>query len=450
VQDPKNLFYMLSLTELTSKLSECKWWRLDAMLSQVQLDIDDVRNALAMGANSVECERLQRKATGRVAMNQLLFDLATEHADFSHSLRLLQQEEGLGDWTDYFASDMCFFLLYLVDLTNIFAVSLYMTGISLDILDGWLCVYPVLQLLFVVPTWFKHISSGRSGFFAWLLSYDEPTQFFSRSLTVVCITASFVGLGMLQSDSTVPQNVSRTLLSATCFLTFVHSKHFNAVTNMLSRALMCVVPFFSTMLVFALLFGKFCQDVYGADVDVNSYFGDLRDILVTTFRIFTAEGWHEIMWQLSSRTNLGTTALFCAYVFISSLLLGQLILGVIITISEDVLSFKSMRMHKLIAPYLKGLEDHEQKAFLINFFTVSCQLFHILEEIHQLQSGRCPMLWAQEKTPPLAPATVSTSLAKAAGALITKQSSDSVFSDLADIRTCTPQVHDGCEMRSMC
>jgi len=288
-------------------------------------------------------------------------------------------------------------------LSNIFVVSLYVTGISHEGLDSWLCAYPLIQAacLFgaLIPI---HLSgddtpaSSRGGFFSWLLASDDPIKAFSRGIHFLCICTSLVGLGLLLNE---PDNISRTLTSATCFLIFVHSKHLFLVVALLTRALLLVGPFFATIGVLAVLFGKICQDLYGPDIDTNQRFQDLKEIVLTTFQLFTGCSWHAIMWEISSRTHLGSTALFCSYQFVSSLLFGQLILGVIISISEEILGFKSIRINKLVTPYLKDLEEHQRDAFLRAFYGIGLQLAHIHEEIYQLkQTGRAPIYITSEPT----------------------------------------------------
>jgi len=379
----RDAYKMATLAELTCQLYECKWWQHDIRLYQVLMDIDDANEALLLGSTSLECERLHRTATGTAEIEGLLADLEAEQRILEDSLHLVKQEEEREHWTSWCSSESCFLLLYLVDLTNVFAVCLYVSGISIDVLDGWLSVYPCIHLLALLPRW-------RNGMLFWLFAYEDPIYFSNRVATLSIVIISFVGLALLYNESDgVADNVSRTLLSTTCLLTLFHGSYFRVALTVLSRALTFAGPFFATVSILALGFGKLCHDLY-EDVD-EQYFTDLKGIVLTTFRLFTTSGWHNIMWYFIEQTNMATAILFSAYMFIVSLLFGQLILGIIISISQQVLSFKSIRMHKLVPPYLQGLQRHERRALLNDFKLISAQLAHIHEEIYQLRHGRAPI-----------------------------------------------------------
>jgi len=197
------------------------------------------------------------------------------------------------------------------------------------------------------------------------------------------------GLVLLQSGASVPENVSRTMLALTCFMIFVHSRPFVLIYISLFRALMIILPIGVTSFVFNVFFGKMCQDIY-KDVDQWKYFSNFRDIVLTTFQLFTSEGWEVIMWNLSHSTNVGTAFLFCVYVFISSLLFGQLILGVIAGVFQEVAQFSSTRIHALVAPHLSGLSDGRSEALLGDFSTLSYQLSHLHESIEHLGGSNSP------------------------------------------------------------
>lgn len=392
LQDAANLHTMMALEDLTGQLCDCQWLQKDSQLSQIQMDIDVTQQALDLGQDSVQCERLQHTATGKYEMDRLIEDLEAEYSTLELEIRAIQLQHGEGHWANYFRGDKCFFLLSLVDLSNICAVALFVTGISHDALDGWLCVYPVVHLLCLVPTWVGQPDSTCRGFLSWLKADDDPINHFFRAIHLACVCVAFVGMSLLlSSPENVHINIARTLTSATCFLIFVHSKHLFLVAAVLVRALALVAPFFGTMGVLALIFGKICQDLYGPDVDLNRRFQDLKEIVLTTFQLFTACGWPGLMWEFTSKTNLGTSALFCAYMFVSSLLFGQLVLGVIISISEEVLSYKSIRFMKPVHRYLVDLPEHERDAFLKAIYRIGFQLAHIHQEIYQLTHRSSPV-----------------------------------------------------------
>ena len=45
------------------------------------------------------------------------------------------------------------------------------------------------------------------------------------------------------------------------------------------------------------------------------------------FQLFVGEGWEGIAWDVALGTNYGSNLLFIVYVFFSTLLFGQLVLG---------------------------------------------------------------------------------------------------------------------------
>jgi len=242
-------------------------------------------------------------------------------------------------------------------------------------------------LLCLVPIWW------RGGFLSWLTAEDDPTiQHFFRFTHLLIVCAACVGgaLLLIKPDN-IHVNLSRFATSLTCFLVFLHSKHLFLVVAVLVRALALVGPFAGTMAVIALMFGKLCQDLYGPDVDTNERFQDLKQIILTTFQLFTGCGWPGVMWEFTSKTNLGTTTLFCVYMFLSNLLFGQLILGVIISISEQVLGYKSIRFMKPLQHYICDLPEHQAEALLRATYRLGFELAPIHREIYRLTHGGIPI-----------------------------------------------------------
>jgi len=217
------------------------------------------------------------------------------------------------------------------------------------------------------------------------------------------LNAVIIGLGLtgmvliLTGSDVIPQNLQRGLLASTCFMVFTHSRPLRMQLRSLLYAVRWCWPFIATMLVGMAMFGRLCQDVFSyPEVDHMGYFKDFKSILLTTFQIFTGNGWNSIMWDLFFQTNLVTTLLFCVYFFLNVLLVGQLVLGVIISVFSEITSSPSMRIYSALEPFLQNIPAKERETLMEDFLLINFRLYWIHEKIDDLDRNRQRKWWKEE------------------------------------------------------
>lgn len=219
----------------------------------------------------------------------------------------------------------------------------------------------------------------------------------SRIIALFTVCASWTGLflmfiqaeegiDLLGETYVVEQRYQRTMVGFTASFVFTRSRHFARMVNTMSRSLQACWPFIFTALLVMLAFGELCELLY-KDADTPPYFTTTSRSFTTVFQIFVGE-WTEIMWDISVVTNYGTTLLFVVYAFFSTLLFGQLVLGVIISVFVEADSFASSRIYDAIVPVYQNLNETEREALVADFLTINYRLIHIHEQIEILTTDK--------------------------------------------------------------
>ena len=152
---------------------------------------------------------------------------------------------------------------------------------------------------------------------------------------------------------------------------------------MLMLSVSTCVPFLGTQLMAMMFFSLMCRDLFGS---TTVHFADFGMALTTTFRLFVGEGWHYIMYDTAEHTSNATKFLFMLYVFFSTLLFGQLVLGVIIAVFGEVKSFSSPRLYDALKPLNNNLNESERARLFSDFLKINWILMGIHEKIGKLES----------------------------------------------------------------
>jgi len=111
----------------------------------------------------------------------------------------------------------------------------------------------------------------------------------------------------------------------------------------------------SVILVFlvVVLFAVACKDAFNdevADPETGvAYFDTMRHSLTTCFRILVGE-WHDTMFEAVAETTEATQLWFYGISFILSVLMAELIIGVIMSMYAKVGEMQNRRLSEVLAP----------------------------------------------------------------------------------------------------
>jgi hypothetical protein len=149
------------------------------------------------------------------------------------------------------------------------------------------------------------------------------------------------------------------------------------------------------MFLIMLCFGNICQDAY-REYDKSGYFSNLKATVATALRLFFGEGWSAIMWEFHFETNFATSLLFCLYVFLCTLLLFQLVLGFIITVSSSVDDAPTQSIYDCLSRFREGLTEREYASLYKDFLTINYQMYDLHAKINEVMKGS-PLLVCSHK-----------------------------------------------------
>jgi len=149
------------------------------------------------------------------------------------------------------------------------------------------------------------------------------------------------------------------------------------------------------MTVFAMLFAVLCVDLY-SHLDVTGFvygahhYSDFSHGMATNFRLFVGEGWHLIMYDCAFQTNHATFILFLGYEFVNGLLMANLVLGIVISVFNEVSEVAdatSIRVYDLIAPHLHNLAEREMEIVSTDLKRINWVLADIHTQIQIIIAG---------------------------------------------------------------
>jgi len=125
-------------------------------------------------------------------------------------------------------------------------------------------------------------------------------------------------------------------------------------------------PIFVTLLVVILLYSSIALYLFRgqgvASDDGNEYFPTLGVSIFTHFQLFIGEGWHDIMKAAVAATDQSVMYLFVTYIILVTMLFGNLFLGVVIDLYNDMEGVQSINLHETLQISFADLEDDEQEA----------------------------------------------------------------------------------------
>jgi hypothetical protein len=375
---------MLRLAVLSARLCQDHGLRRDALLSQLSNEIGAVESAQRTGAKEVECERLEVTATNKAEMESLLARLEGEvEAEEADSITKRGNRPKME------------FLLYLLAWTNVFAAALYLTKMPVVWLDRWLCAYPALHALYLI---YEIMKAG--GVLTYFQSSKEPFRRAIRALNGFLVLYSLFGvlcyLRREGGDSIVEERYERFALASTALMVLTYSPYFTKMLNTCFLAIGVCTPFALTMCCIILLFSQLCVDLYKKNPKIpNGYFENFGISFVSIFWLFLGENFPDIMWDVASTTNAASTVLFVVFVFLSTLLFCQLVLGVVIGVYLEIAEFLSPRLYTALKPLYLGISDAEKERLVEDFLQINHLLLPLHERIEALsqEGGGSDRTW---------------------------------------------------------
>jgi hypothetical protein len=105
------------------------------------------------------------------------------------------------------------------------------------------------------------------------------------------------------------------------------------------------------------------------------------------FWLLVGEGWQLIFYDVAWQTNNATMFLFMAYRFFSGLLIGQLLIGVVITVYNEVTEIaasSSIRVYDAVEPLIRNLNTGDRETLIDDFVYLNWRLFAVHQRIERL------------------------------------------------------------------
>lgn len=212
------------------------------------------------------------------------------------------------------------------------------------------------------------------------------------------IKAGLVGIslfGMLltlsrraSDDTIIGERYERFCVAATCIMVLTHSPYFAKAISDCYIAIGAFLPFGGLMLCIMLFFSELCIDLYKEDPKIPGHFTDFGKSFMTTFWIFLGDDWNSVMWDVQVATSYASTILFVCYVFASTMLFAQLVLGIIIGVYCEIAEFLSPRLYLALKPLYGALSDAEKQRMIKDFLAINTRLGPIHEKIEELRGLR--------------------------------------------------------------
>jgi len=166
--------------------------------------------------------------------------------------------------------------------------------------------------------------------------------------------------------------------------------------HLFMRALTAVSSLLSTMAVIMAAFALACRDAFGGiDCDHGAacedgipLFPTFSMSVATMVRLFIGEGWHGVMFATvvdirNGDPSLGgeyknlALILFPIYILLVTMLFGQLLVGVTITLYQEAMQLQSPRVYKLLTHVFRNYSEAERKALETSLMSINSVLMKL-------------------------------------------------------------------------
>jgi len=264
--------------------------------------------------------------------------------------------------------------------------ALYGSGADEVTLDVLACCIPLVFLTEVVVMMWIH------GVLAYLLWFDDPDVKLKHRGTVLLTLISLVGAVMViishMSDD-VNINIPRFILASSTLLVFVKNSSFSKLLHLVYLSLKQCVGVLAITLGLMTFYVMICQDLFGQTAKDDSdklFFGSQAQAWASMFRLFVGEGWHDILYAVSDATTVAARFLVCWIIFSLTLLISQLIVGIIINLFQELQDIESVQLYYFLEPLYRNYSDTDREQVLEHLRALNWRLYDIHNMIQDLKA----------------------------------------------------------------
>ena len=287
-----------------------------------------------------------------------VFRLLREHNRILEAIKLTRD-------SGVFGSAEVAFLFQLIAWGHCLLLSQYHSGedlITVSALDQMHVVFALLPWLEV----FIHLRAhGLRGYFLQIGGAAEAIYAWG---TLMCLCVALPGVLVVETQSyhIISLGTARFLMAQTCLSIFTQNVRFSQMTQTLGTVSGASWPIVLSMSAVTCLYARAAHDIFSDkvidDYGAEAYFGTYGRSLSTFFRFFVAQGWTAIMYSASNATTEAARLFFISYVLIVSLLLAQLVIGVIVNLFTDIQRLNSEHLFTCLAKFTSTADVKERGA----------------------------------------------------------------------------------------
>ena len=274
------------------------------------------------------------------------------------------------------------FLFQMMSWANVIVLSLYHS--NGDELDSWLDPY---LILFSLIPWLEVLVNMYAASRAVSLRLVRR-----RCIRLVLFTISLCGVSLLIVEPDfVSVKTARFFASFGTLVIFTRSAEFMQLIETFLAAFGSLWPVFGWTVAVVALYALAGQSIFHNKV-VNSegsaYFESYASALTTCFQIFVGENWSAVMFEASDATTDAAKFYFISFVTIFSLLLAQLIVGLIANIFSKVRLISNPHMYVALQTFFTAIDSQDHDADLLSVLELNCKMlpmFGICGFFNQMQ-----------------------------------------------------------------
>jgi len=268
-------------------------------------------------------------------------------------------------------------MVFFVLVMQLLVFCLYGSSIHEDALNGWQLVFPPVFLLRLM---LEMVLVGPSEY--WYCNRQQDKMLANR-FDAICVViqgviwCKWIGRSFADAGSSSIGPIStlesyRTdlfLLSIGLCRLVTSTPHFRKIVYVLATSVETCGTMLTTLIICMVEFSAFgmllFRDYHVTTDSGNEYYNALGTSLFTHFQLFIGEGWHDIMYAAIAATDTTACWHFIMYQLIVGILFGNLILGVVIDVYNQVAKVESISLRECLekASFADMNDDEQARAF---------------------------------------------------------------------------------------
>jgi len=328
--------------------------------------------------------------------------LQSEAVMQAHAIQMLTEGREHVTWRTMLGrTPFILYTLYLIGWCNIWVAAIWiarsvdglMDDLSSDDMDVALMVYTAVQGSYILfemcKAYWRSSLKFPFSLFEYFISSKSPDMRISHCGSFIFIVISSAGCVMLSWDLW-EANCARFLVCWSCLLVLTRSKIFAKIVTTLSFSLNATLPYLCTMIIIMFTYAILAQDLFeetALEDDGSKLFPNFVMSCFTMWRLFIGEGWHGIMYSATDNTSSASKFFFMSYTFIATMLFGQLLVGVIISMYNDVDGIRYDRVYRIIEPLWRMCNQDEKEQLLEDLLEINWRLFGLQRQLHSVTHG---------------------------------------------------------------